>query len=68
MDINTDYLLIIACSVVILSYLFSIISRYIKVPSVLLLLFGGILFRWFGDLNNIILNIPDKMVEILGVV
>src|SRR5690606_27796877 len=35
---------------------------------VLLLLFGGILFRWFGDLNNIILNIPDKMVEILGVI
>ena len=65
---KTDYLLIVICSIVILSYLFSIISRYIKVPSVLLLLFGGILFRWFGDLNNIVLNIPDKMVEILGVI
>lgn len=67
-NLNTDYLLIVICSVVILSYLFSIASRYIKVPSVLLLLFGGILFRWFGDLNSIILNIPDKMVEILGVI
>ena len=47
--IDAEYLLIIICSVVILSYFFSIISRYIRVPSVLLLLFGGVFFRRAGN-------------------
>ncbi|MCC6286371.1 MAG: cation:proton antiporter [Chitinophagaceae bacterium] len=66
--LTAEYWLIIICSVVILSYFFSIISRYIRVPSVLLLLFGGIFIRWFSNLNNVYYNIPPKMVELLGVV
>ncbi|PVD51863.1 sodium:proton exchanger [Terrimonas sp.] len=65
--LTAENLLIIICSIVILSYFFSIISRYIRVPSVLLLLFGGVFFRWFSDLNNVYYNIPPKMVELLGV-
>ena len=66
--IDAEYLLIIICSVVILSYFFSIISRYIRVPSVLLLLFGGVFFRWFSDVNNMSITIPSQIVEALGVV
>lgn len=65
--LTAEYLLIIISSIVVLSYFFSIISRYIRVPSVLLLLFGGIFIRWFSDLNNISYNIPPKMIELLGV-
>ncbi|MGN6495187.1 MAG: cation:proton antiporter domain-containing protein [Agriterribacter sp.] len=62
-----EYLLIILCSIVILSYFFSMISRYIRVPSVLLLLFCGIFIRWFSDLNGVYYGIPPKIVELLGV-
>lgn len=66
--IDAEYLLIIICGIVILSYFFSIISRYIRVPSVLLLLFGGIFFRWFSDVNNMSITIPSQIVEALGVI
>lgn len=65
--LTTEYLLIVFCSIVILSYFFSIISRYIRVPSVLLLLFCGIFVRWFSDLNNVHYAIPAKIVQLLGV-
>jgi len=61
-------LLIILCSLVVLSYLFSIASRYIKVPSVLLLLFAGIGFRFLADYSGLRVVIPTSIVEALGVV
>ncbi|HEU4472912.1 MAG TPA: cation:proton antiporter [Flavisolibacter sp.] len=68
MGISVELLLIILCSVVVLSYLFSIISQYIKVPSVLLLLFAGIAFRAIADANDVTIPIPLNIVEGLGVV
>ena len=68
MGVSTELLLIILCSLVVLSFGFSIVSRYIKVPSVLLLLFAGIFFRWLSDANEIHINIPINVVEGLGVV
>ncbi|MGN6439961.1 MAG: cation:proton antiporter domain-containing protein [Agriterribacter sp.] len=65
--LTAEYLLIVLCSVVILSYFFSIISRFIRVPSVLLLLFCGIFIRWFSDLNGVHYGVPPKIVELLGV-
>lgn len=61
-------LLIILSGVVVLSYFFSIISRYIKIPSVLLLLFTGIAFRWIADINGLAIPIPPSITEGLGVV
>lgn len=58
----------ILCSLVVLSYLFSVISRYIKVPSVLLLLFAGIGFRAIADATGWSISIPSNIVEGLGVV
>jgi Kef-type K+ transport system membrane component KefB len=68
MGLSTELLLIILCGLVVLSYLFSIVSRYIKVPSVLLLLFAGIGFRALADWNNFYVAIPTGIVEGLGVV
>src|SRR5690349_17545588 len=65
---NTEDLLIIICSLVVLSYLFLIISRYIRVPSVLLLLFAGVGFRYISDTYEWGLEFPEKLVEGLGVV
>lgn len=66
--LNTEEVLIIICSLVILSYLFSIISRYIRVPSVLLLLFAGIGFRALADAYDFNLSFSDQLIEGLGVV
>lgn len=67
-SLDTEQLLIVLCSLVVLSYLFSIVSRYIRVPSVLLLLFAGIGFRYLADSYKINIEIPPQLVESLGVV
>lgn len=63
-----ELLLIILCGLVVLSYFFSIISRYIKVPSVLLLLFTGVGFRLIAQSYKLPVYIPSTIVEGLGVV
>lgn len=67
-NLNIESLLIIICSLVVLSYLFSILSRYIRVPSVLLLLFAGIAFRLLADAYEIQVILPEMLIEGLGVV
>ncbi|HYH14752.1 MAG TPA: cation:proton antiporter [Flavisolibacter sp.] len=66
--VSTELLLIILCCMVVLSYLFSIVSRRIRVPSVLLLLFAGIGLRFVALANNIVIPLPSQMIEALGVV
>lgn len=68
MNLSTEALLILLCGLVVLSYLFSIISQYIKVPSVLLLLFAGIGFRALAGQYNFYFSIPAEIVNGLGVV
>lgn len=67
-NLNTEEVLIIICSLIVLSYLFSIVSGYIRVPSVLLLLFAGIGFRALADFYSIDIPFSDQLVESLGVV
>jgi Kef-type K+ transport system membrane component KefB len=66
--LNSDYYLIIICSLVVVSYLFSLVSRYIKVPSVLLLLFAGIGLRYIANQSGLTVQFPPKLVEVLGIV
>lgn len=66
--LNTEEILIVICSLIVLSYLFSIASRYIRVPSVLLLLFAGIGFRAIADANEMAFSFSDQLIESLGVV
>src|SRR5688572_17429637 len=66
--LNSDQYLIIICSLVVLSYLFSIISRYIRIPSVLLLLFAGIGLRYLADASDFSIVFPARLVEVIGVI
>ena len=66
--LNSDYYLIIICSLIVVSYLFLIVSRYIRIPSVLLLLFAGIGLRYVADSSGLSIEFPTKLVEVLGTV
>ncbi|HEY0678477.1 MAG TPA: cation:proton antiporter [Chitinophagaceae bacterium] len=66
--LHIEEILILACCLVVLSYIFSIIARYIRVPSVLLLLFAGLGFRFIADSYGFQLYLPPALVEGLGVV
>lgn len=66
--LNTEEILILGCGLVILSYLFSIISNTIRVPSVLLLLFAGLGFRALADANDFSIAFSPQLIELLGVV
>jgi Na+:H+ antiporter len=67
-NINAETLLIIVCTLVVVSYLFTIISRYIRIPSVLLLLFAGMAFREITNSYNLNVTFPPQLIESLGVV
>src|SRR6187551_3065402 len=66
--VSTELLLIILCGLVVLSYFFSIASRYIRVPSVLLLLFAGLGLRQIAEAYQVNLLLPSTLVEGLGVI
>ncbi|HRO71629.1 MAG TPA: cation:proton antiporter, partial [Chitinophagaceae bacterium] len=65
---NTEEILIVICTLIVLSYLFSIASQYVRIPSVLLLLFAGIGFRALADFNQFEISFSAKLIESLGVV
>lgn len=67
-SLKTDEVLIALCSLVVLSYIFSIITKYIRIPSVLLLLFAGLGFRILADTYDMNIAFSDQLVESLGVV
>jgi NhaP-type Na+/H+ or K+/H+ antiporter len=68
MNLSTELLLIILCGIVVLSYFFSILSQYIKIPSVLLLLFAGIGFRLLANAYDFYFSLPPNLIEGLGVI
>lgn len=68
MHISTELVLIIIASVVVVSYLFSIASNYIKIPSVLLLLATGIATRVLAGQQHWEIPIPEQLTEMLGAV
>lgn len=68
MNFDAELLLIVLCGLVVLSYIFSIISNFIKIPSVLLLLFAGVGFRALAQAYHFYLPIPSEVVNGLGVV
>lgn len=67
-SIQSEQLLILICSIVVISYLFSIASRWIKVPSVLLLLLAGIGTRSLATYYGFEIEFPALLIESLGVV
>lgn len=65
----SSYVFILAiCLLVIISYLYNLISRKTGIPSVLLLLLTGIITREILIYNHIPVEIPPKFVEICGII
>ncbi len=67
-SLNTELVLIIVCCLVVVSFLFTIASRFIRIPAVLLLLFAGIAFREISNYYDFTIGFPDLIVRALGVV
>ncbi len=68
MDFNAYSIILILCGLVILSYLFGILSTWSKIPSVLLLMALGILLKSLSDLIDFKLEGVTRYVEFLGVI
>lgn len=68
MILDTEQLLMILCGVVIVSYLFTIVSRFIRIPSVILLLAAGMGVRAVLDRSDMFIHFPPRLTEALGVV
>ncbi len=66
-NISVEILLLILSSVVVVSYIFSILYRFIKIPAVLLLMAAGIVLRVIADKEQWAISLPAKLVEFLGV-
>ncbi|HYF30047.1 MAG TPA: hypothetical protein VD993_02905 [Chitinophagaceae bacterium] len=66
--LHIEEILILACSLIVVSYIFSILTRYIRVPSVLLLLFAGIGLRFLADSYDVTIHLPAPIIEGLGVI
>jgi Na+:H+ antiporter len=67
-NISSEWILILLSGVIVVSYLFSIISNFIRIPSVLLLLAAGIVLRSVSDANAWHIPIPSKAIEFFGVI
>lgn len=61
-------LLFSVCGLIILSYLFSVLNRATRIPSVLMLLGTGIAIRYFSVSLGYPFHIPQALTEILGTV
>lgn len=67
-NLSPEWVLILLGCVIVVSYLFSIISNIIKVPSVLLLLAAGITLREISNAYGWHLPIPEHSVEMFGAI
>lgn len=67
-NLSAYTVLLSVCGLVILSYLFSLVHRLTRIPSVLLLLGTGILLRYLSESMGFPFHIPPAVVEILGTV
>jgi Kef-type K+ transport system membrane component KefB len=63
-----EWMLIIVSGMVVMSYFYSVISKFIRIPSVLLLLFTGVCLRILADSTGTKVTLPDSLVQLLGIV
>ena len=67
-DISAYTILFCFCGLIILSYLFSVINRKTRIPSVLLLLLTGMGLGYLSGLLNFRVEIPENIIEFVGLV
>ncbi|MCW5907517.1 MAG: cation:proton antiporter [Chitinophagales bacterium] len=62
------YVILFLCLLVMLSYVFTLISKYTRIPSVVLLLGTGIGLKYLGDSYHLALAGVNDYVQMLGTV
>ncbi len=67
-NLNAYTVLLTLCGLIVLSYLFSVVSRATRIPSVLLLLATGIGLRSTMDVLGFASYVPTSAIEILGTI
>lgn len=67
-NISIELILILLSGVVILSYLFTIIGKWIRLPSVLLLLLAGVGIRVLANDQEWGIIIPSTLTQMLGAI
>ncbi|MBL7828228.1 MAG: cation:proton antiporter [Saprospiraceae bacterium] len=67
-NITTYQVLLAVCSLIVISYFFTVINRLTRIPSVLLLLGAGIFLRWLAPKFGIGFQISPGVVELLGTI
>jgi len=65
-DIHTDWVLLGLGILTILSYLFDLLAKKTKFPSVILLVLIGILFRLYCDTNGLTYGVLEDILPTLG--
>ncbi len=60
------YIIIGLCSLIVLSYLYNLVARHLRIPSVLLLLGTGVLCRYIATYNGFDIQIPATAISIFG--
>lgn len=65
---ENSYIILFLCILVMLSYVYTLLSRYTQMPSVILLLATGIGLRWLSDKYNVSLDYINNYVQVLGTV
>ncbi len=63
---DSNVILILLSVIVISSYMFSLLSKWTRIPSVLLLIVSGISLRYLFDVNDFDINSINFMVELFG--
>jgi NhaP-type Na+/H+ or K+/H+ antiporter len=65
---SSNLILFLLCSVVVVSYLLMVVSRWLRVPSVLLLLGAGVVLRQMADAEGWMVVPPRTVVEVIGTI
>lgn len=65
---RNTYLIILLCLVVLLSYVFDLVSRRYRVPSVILLLVSGVVLRQLTDYMGLQIPFQNRLLSVLGTV
>lgn len=63
---NSNVILIFLSIIVISSYLFNLLSRWARIPAVLLLIASGILLRYLFDINDFDMKSINVLVDLFG--
>lgn len=67
LELSTYTILTLLCGLIIISYIFSLISEKTRIPTVLFLLFLGIGIREGLKANHVYVHLPGQAIELLGV-